>query len=121
MNRQEYTHQRWTPTVEIDAGLAYEFIMSLNVFLHEHASCTDEYEVENTWFDTMRAKVSPELLRGIEQFPLYAQGVKGCVHGWESLLGLAYDCPPPKDVPALIAHLEMLDPLEVRLHMLGYY
>jgi hypothetical protein len=37
------------------------------------------------------------------------------------MLGLVYDCPAPRDVPALITYLETIDPLELRLHMLGYY
>src|SRR5207245_10218023 len=37
------------------------------------------------------------------------------------MLGMVYDCPAPRDVPAVIAHIEAIDPLEIRLHMLGYY
>jgi DNA-binding transcriptional ArsR family regulator len=40
---------------------------------------------------------------------------------WEHISALAYTCPLPKDVPTLLAYLESIDPLELRLHMLGYY
>ena len=38
-----------------------------------------------------------------------------------NLLGLAYECVPPKDVPTFIEHVRASDPLELRLHMIGYY
>jgi hypothetical protein len=74
-----------------------------------------EYEVGKEWFDDVRKKASPDLLALIEQFSFHSCEI------WEHLLGLVYDCPAPRDVPAFIAHIEAIDPLELRLHMLGYY
>jgi DNA-binding IclR family transcriptional regulator len=34
------------------------------------------------------------------------------------MLGLVYDCPPPRDVPAFIAFVEAMEPLERRLRLL---
>ena len=34
---------------------------------------------------------------------------------------MAYDSPPPKDVPSFLSYLESLEPLEIRLYWLGYY
>ncbi|HLJ34175.1 MAG TPA: ArsR family transcriptional regulator, partial [Ktedonobacteraceae bacterium] len=40
---------------------------------------------------------------------------------WGPLLALGYSCPSPRDVPTLLVYLETIDPLELRLHLLGYY
>ncbi len=74
-----------------------------------------EYEVGKEWFDDIRKKASPDLLALIEQFSFHSHEI------WEHMLGLVYDSPAPRDVPAFIAHIEAIDPLELRLHMLGYY
>ena len=74
-----------------------------------------EYEVGKQWFDDVRKKASPDLLALVEQFSFHSNEI------WEHMLGLVYDCPAPRDVPAFIAHIEAIDPLELRLHMLGYY
>jgi len=100
-----------TPIVEIDVGTAYEFLMTL------HATYEKEdfdYEVGDEWLNTVRTKAGPDLLAAIDKFSSYYKI-------WGHLLGLAYDCPPPRDAPSLIAHIEALDPLEVRLHLFGYY
>ena len=99
--------------VEIEASSAYEFLMTLCAFseLEHHA----EYEVGKEWFDDVRKKASPDLLALIEQFSSHSHEI------WDHMLGLVYDCPTPRDVPALITHIEAVDPLELRLHMLGYY
>src|SRR6266567_4332276 len=76
---------------------------------------TVEIDVGDEWFNAVRAKASPELLTAIDQFGLNYCGI------WEHLFGLAYDCLPPRDVLSLIAHIEALDPFEVRLHLFGYY
>src|SRR6266567_1052674 len=106
-----------TPTVEIDVGAAYEFLMTLHVMtlLATHEPGDLDYEVGEEWFNAVRAKASPELLTAIDQFGLNYCGI------WEHLFGLAYDCLPPRDVLSLIAHIEALDPFEVRLHLFGYY
>lgn len=101
-----------TLTVEIDFGSAYELLMSLLVF-NEHEGF--EYEVGNEWFDAVRAKASPELLQDIQQFSPSWQ------HVWIQLFGLVYDSSSPRDVPAFFEHLEAIEPLELRLHLLGFY
>src|SRR5438132_10503053 len=106
-----------TPTVEIDVGAAYEFLMTLLVMtlLVTHKHQDFDYEVGEEWFNAVRAKASPDLLTAISQFNLHYSKI------WVHLFGLAYDCSPPRDVSSLIAHIEALDPFEVRLHLLGYY
>lgn len=103
---------RRLPTIEIDFGLAYEFLMSLIVFNDEKGF---EYEVGSEWFDAVRTKAGADLLTAIELFD------SDCNHVWKHLLGLVYDCEPPRDVPEFIANVEATDPVELRLHLIGYY
>ncbi len=104
---------KWTPTIEIDFGLAYEFLVSMTILNDDRD--TYPYEIGNEWFEVTRAKASPDLLQAVEQL--------GCCgdRGWTNLLGLAYDCVPPKDVPTFIEHVKVTDSLELRLHIIGYY
>ncbi len=44
---------RKLPTVTIEVGLAYEFLMSLIVFNEKDDS---DYELDSTWFDEARTK-----------------------------------------------------------------
>lgn len=99
--------------VEIEASLAYEFLMTLCVCGDGEGYAT--YDVGKAWFDALYAKASPGLLADIEQFGFHSHEI------WDHILGLAYDCPAPRDVPSFIAFLQATDPLELRLHMLGYY
>ncbi len=113
MSVQDRPGRRQPLIVEIEASPAYEFLMSLRAIseVEHHA----EYEVGKEWFDDIRKKASPDLLALIEQFSFHSCEI------WEHMLGLVYDSPDPRDVPAFIAHIEAIDPLEIRLHMLGYY
>ena len=100
--------------VEIEASPAYEFLMTLCVF----SDCENHrtiYDAGSAWFDAIHAKASPDLLVAITQFSPHSHEI------WEHLLSLAYECPIPRDVPTLIAHFAATEPLELRLHLLGYY
>ncbi len=99
--------------VEIEASPAYEFLMSLRAIGEEEHHA--ESEVGEDWFEDVRKKASPDLLALIEQFSFHSCEI------WEHMLGIVYDSPAPRDVPAFIAHIEAIDPLELRLHLLGYY
>src|SRR5258708_8960858 len=101
-----------SPAVEIEYGLAYEFLMALSVFF-EQEDC--EYELDSQWFDPARTKATPDLLKATQTF------LSDCNHVWHHLVGLVYDSAPPRDVPAFLAHLRESEPLEVRLHLIGYY
>ncbi len=113
MSAQDRPGRRQPLIVEIEASPAYEFLMTLCAFseVEHHA----EYEVGKEWFDDVRKKASPDLLALVEQFSFHSHEI------WEHMLGLVYDSSAPRDVPAFIAHIEAIDPLELRLHMLGYY
>lgn len=101
-----------SPAVEIEYGLAYEFLMSLGIFFEQKGY---EYELDREWFDAARAKATPDLLEAIQTF------ISDCNHVWHGLVGLVYDSAPPRDVPAFLAHLRETEPLELRLHLIGYY
>ncbi len=103
---------RKPPIIEIEYGLAYEFLMTMIVFNEETGH---DYEVGSEWFDNVRTKAGPDLLAAIQTFYM------DCNHGWKHLLGLAYESEAPKDVAALLAIIEAIDPVELRLHLLGYY
>lgn len=122
---------RGMPPVEIEMGLAYEFVESLIVFheqeWHEREGergwnerkC--EYEVGEAWFENIRTSCTQELLEGLADLTVQAESVRGWLDSWSHLSGMVYDSPAPKDVPAFLAYLESLEPLEIRLYWLGYY
>lgn len=116
MDRPGLSNRSRELIVEIDFGTAYEFLLTLSTLSNDEDM---EYEVGNEYFDTMRAKASPHLLKAIEFFNLSPDQAEVC--GWSGLLGLAYDCPFPKDVSSLIRYVEAIEPLEICLHLLGYY
>jgi DNA-binding transcriptional ArsR family regulator len=67
------------------------------------------------WYETVRAKASPHLLEAIEQFSSHYDKI------WTHLMGLAYECAPPRDVPTFIAYLRSIEASELLLHLMGYY
>ncbi|MDQ6645084.1 MAG: hypothetical protein M3Y76_11595, partial [Chloroflexota bacterium] len=77
------------PTIEIEYGLAYEFLLSLIVFNEQEGY---EYELGNEWFDTVRARADPDLLQATALFR------SNCNHVWHRLVGLVYDSDPPRNV-----------------------
>src|SRR6266436_7101652 len=106
MFAQDRPGRRQPLIVEIEANPAYEFLMSLCAFSETKHHTV--YEVGKEWFDDIRKKASPDLLALVEQFSFHSHEI------WEHMLGLVYDCPAPRDVPALITYIETIDPLELR-------
>jgi len=113
MSTRDRPGRRQALTVEIEASPAYEFLMTLCAYSDvEHRA---EYEVGKEWFDGIRTKASPDLLALVAQFSFQSHDV------WEHMLALVYNSPAPRDVPTFISYVEAIDPLELRLHLLGYY
>ena len=117
MATQNVPLRRQSLIVEVEAAPAYEFLLSLCVF---NDVCCDfhgevTYDIGKSWFEHVRAKASPALLENIQQFSFNSHQV------WEHVFGLAYNCPPPRDVPTFIEYLESTDALELRLYLFGYY
>src|SRR5438309_1853511 len=100
MSTHAQPNRRRFPSVEIDAALAYECLMTLCIisFPQDPQDPQDLEASEETagWYDAVRTKASPDLLEAIEQFSFQYDKI------WTHLLGLAYDSPPPRDVPAFI-------------------
>lgn len=100
-----------TPHVMIDVGLAYELLQSITVFQEQYEYA---YDIDRQWFEMARTQAQPDLLDALSQFP------SSCML-WHRLMGVVYDSAPPHDVPAFLAHLEEITPLDLRLYLLGYY
>jgi DNA-binding transcriptional ArsR family regulator len=104
-----------TTSLEIEASPAHEFLLTLDLIADDDQKSEQLHEVGEQWIEMMREKATPALLNAIRDV-----GAEAC-EGLSLLIGLAYDCPPPRDVPGFLAHLEAVDPFELRLHMFGYY
>jgi DNA-binding transcriptional ArsR family regulator len=116
-------HKRGMPVIELEAGLAYEFIQSLIIY-HEHQwheKKDYEYEIGESWFENIQATCSQDVLEGLADLTVQSYSARCWLHSWSHLLGMVYDSPAPKDIPALFSYLESLEPLEIRLYWLGYY
>lgn len=117
MTVQDRMKRSLTPYVEIEVSAAQEFLMTLQIVVDVLVKGNQDqpYEVGDQWFEMVSEKATPALLDAITKFSA------GECKDWANMVGLAYDCPPPQDVPSLLTHIEMIDPLELRLHMIGYY
>lgn len=106
----------FTPSLEIVASPAHEFLMTLHLVMDEGKLNPEQaYEVGDQWFEMVREKAKPDLIQAIKEVDADSCEV------WAHLTGLAYDCPAPRDVPGFLSYLETIDPFELRLHMFGYY
>ena len=98
-------------TVEIDASEAAELLLSIATVLVEDEQ--DTYELGADRIEEVRAAAPPELLsQAAELLPDKAAAL---------LLGLVYTTPKPRTAAAFLEHLAASDPVEIRLHLLGYY
>jgi DNA-binding transcriptional ArsR family regulator len=98
-------------TVEIDASEAAELLLSIATVLADEDR--DTHELGSARLDAIRANAPPELLhQAAELLPEKAAAL---------LLGLVYTTPKPRTAAAFLAHLAATDPIEIRLHLLGYY
>jgi len=98
-------------TVEIDASEAAELLLSIGTVLVEDEQ--DTYELGAARIEEVRAATPPELLRqAAELLPEKSAAL---------LLGLVYTTPKPRTVSAFLEHLAATDPVQLRLHLLGYY
>ena len=97
--------------MEIDAAEAAELLLSIATLLAEEDR--DTYELEAARIDEILAAAPPELLRDTaELLPEKSAS---------QLLGLVYTTPKPRTASAFLEHLAATDPVEIRLHLLGYY
>ncbi len=103
------------PNLEIEASPAHEFLMTLELITDDAYKSERPSELGVQWIGMMREKATPALLNAMRE-----AGLNAC-QAFTNLIGLAYDCPPPRHVSYFLEHLEAVDPFELRLHMFGYY
>jgi DNA-binding transcriptional ArsR family regulator len=98
-------------TVEIDASEAAELLLSVATLLvdEEH----DSYELGAPRIEELRANAPPELVREADELLPFKAAAQ--------LLGLVYTTPKPRTTAAFLDHFAATDPVEIRLHLLGYY
>jgi hypothetical protein len=103
--------------VDVISSTCVEVLMSLTKFGMERSRET--FEDGGTWFDEVRTKASPRLLRDLEAIG----GNNGA--GWGSLAGIALgpspESPPIQSIPEFIAHLEATTPRDLWLIMAGFH
>src|SRR5438132_1532662 len=99
--------------VQVEAGLAYEFLITLTAFgLPEEQ---ETYEIGVEWFESIRTKASKPLLQALGRMG------EAVGKAWVNLVGLATVSPATPDVPSFLRRAEDLDPLELRLYLLGFH
>src|SRR5438105_194707 len=97
--------------VEVEDAIAYEFVTSLCTFYEKKDH--DGLEMGKAWIDEIQARLPPELMAGLDHF------CAGGSEQWMPLWGLVYESPAPKTVGSFLVYLEGIDPLEIRLRLLG--
>ncbi|MGH2417882.1 MAG: ArsR family transcriptional regulator [Candidatus Limnocylindria bacterium] len=101
------------PVVTIDVSPAYELLESLVTTFDTGES--DTYEIGSDWISEARSRAGDELLERIESVS------HGDSDTFIHLIGLAYDTPAPRDIPAFLEHLRQTDADEIRLHLVQFY
>ena len=99
--------------VEIDVAEAAEVLMSICA-LADPA----EHETFDLGADWLRARLDalpPDLVASIDELRLGS--TKVAAH----LLGLVLETPQPRSFDGFLERLEAIDPVELKLHLLGYY
>jgi hypothetical protein len=97
-------------------GLAVEVVASLpsemlaGILKYGMPESIDTFDVGREWFETVRARMSPELLALLAEAPELGGPI-----------GYALEEPRPKDVPAFIARLESLPQEDLWLALAGYH
>src|SRR5918992_1455165 len=106
-------HPDALPGIVIDAAPAYEYLMTLAAV--SQVNDAETYDIGLPWLAAVEERAGAKLVRRVQDF-----SNRNC-DLWINLVALAYDAPAPRDVPTFLAHLRQADPLEIRLHIVGYY
>jgi DNA-binding transcriptional ArsR family regulator len=99
--------------VEVDASEAADVLMSLFAVCASRGD--DTFDAGRDRLAAVRAAVDPGLLQRIED--LMQGNEKVPAH----LLGLVWETPRPRTLPAFVERIRETEPLEVHLHLLGYH
>ncbi|HXH97563.1 MAG TPA: helix-turn-helix domain-containing protein [Gaiellaceae bacterium] len=109
----DISHPGRALAVEIDVSEAAELLMSLCTLSGEED--LDSYELGRTRLEELRAQAPAELLRAADELLVGSEKLPA------HLLGLVYETARPRSVGAFLDRLAATDPLEIQLHLLGYY
>ena len=99
--------------VEIDVSEAAEVLMSICAL-----GDRDDYDTLDLGAEWLQAKldaVSPDLVATVDELMLGS--MKAAAH----LLGIVLETPKPRTFAAFLERLEATDPVELKLHLFGYY
>ncbi len=99
--------------VEVDLAEAADVLMSIWAICGRHDAET--FDEGRNRLEELRATVAPDLLAAIDE--LMQGNEKIPAH----LLGLVWETPRPRTLSAFVDFLAETEPLEVQLHLLGYY
>lgn len=110
---RDLTGREQAYAVQVEAGLTYEFLITLTAFGLPEEQPT--YEIGADWFEKVRKKSSKALLTALDRIGTQAGKV------WVNLIGLATTSPATRDVPSFLRRVEALEPLELRLYLLGFH
>lgn len=102
-----------SPQLTIEVAPAYELLQSIAAAIEGDEA--DTYDVGPEWFAAVRARAGEDLLERIRTF------ARGESDTYYHLVGLVYDTPAPRDIPAFLDHLRQTDPDEIRLHLVQFY
>jgi DNA-binding transcriptional ArsR family regulator len=110
---QDLTGRELAYRVQVEAGLAYEFLITLCAFgsPEEHAT----YEGRRPWLQAVRATASSGLRASLDRLGPHVG------KAWINLVGLATRAPATRDVPSLLERVAQLDALDLRLYLLGLH
>lgn len=101
------------PGISIEVSPAYELLESLVAVTDDVDA--DTYDVGPEWIDEMRERAGTDLMARVHA--IAGSNADTFIH----LMGLAYETPAPRDIPAFLEHLGQTDADEIRLHLVQYY
>lgn len=113
MRVQDLTGRESGYQVQVEASLAYEFLITLCAMGNPEEQPT--YEIGQPWFDNIRTVASPRLQAALDRLGPRIGKV------WVNLIGLATRAPAAPDVPSLLRLVDELEPRELRLYLLGFH
>jgi DNA-binding transcriptional ArsR family regulator len=106
----DLTGRQETFVARVEYGPAFEFLVSLCAFGFDEP---DTLDAGPAWFEGVRSALSTRFLEAWERAGPSAGKV------WVNLAGLAMLEPVAREVPQLLDRVASLDPLELRLYLLG--
>lgn len=98
--------------LEVDDSPVYEVVLSLLASSRPDELVTDDLDGSRP--HTTRPIPSARLQRALHRL-----GGRHCP--WDQLIGFAAEMPPPRSIARFLDQLERAEPMEVMLHILGFY